>query len=94
MTKELTIYNCLAPAFWTKRKCLQCQTFFTPSDYQTQNYQLAFKEIGQVKSTTSLNYAVLEGVIVELSHKSCCSDCINYLQDLKAKEFTPTKTNY
>jgi hypothetical protein len=94
MIKEptLTIYDCLGPAFWTKRKCLNCQCFFTILDWEQQNHQLTFKEIGQVKSTTSLNYAVLEGVIVQLSHKSCCSDCTSYLQDLKKN--SPFKTNY
>ena len=84
MNKEstTTLYSCLALAFWTKRKCFSCQTFFTKLDFKQNNYQLFFKEIGQVKSTTSLNYAVLEGVIVELTHKTCCSGCVNYLKDL------------
>ena len=66
-----SIYNCLEPAFWTKRKCLNCQKFFTSTDYQTKNYQLFFKEIGNIKSAPSLNYAVLEGVMVELQHQQC-----------------------
>jgi len=77
MTKESTrtIYNCLGAAFWTKRKCLACQDFFSPVDFKTQNYQLFFKEIGDVQSTDSLNHAVLVGTIVELRHQDCPLSC-------------------
>lgn len=77
MTKELnSIYCYLEESFWTSRKCHHCHQLFTPSDYQTQNYQLIFLEVLEVKQ---LNLEI----VVQLTHKSCCSGCISYLQDLK-----------
>ena len=77
MTKESThtIYDCLGPAFWTKRKCLACQVFFTPADFKTQNYQLFFKEIGNIHLTDSPNHATLVATIVELQHQNCPLSC-------------------
>jgi len=66
-----SIYNCLEESFWTKRKCSSCQKFFTKQDFQKQNYQLFFKEIGEKKPANSLNYAILAEVIVRLFHKYC-----------------------
>ncbi len=77
-----TIYSCLGSDFWTKRQCHCCQRFFTIIDYQTQNYQLFFQEIGPVKPPNSLSYAFLEGVIIQLSHQACCSVCVSYQSEI------------
>jgi len=85
MNSTQTIYSRLSSAFWTKRKCHRCQRFFTIIDYQTQNYQLSFQEIGQVKPPNSLSYAVLAGVIIQLSHQTCCSACVSYQNNIYQK---------
>ena len=77
-----TIYSCLTSSFWTKRQCHRCHRFFTIIDYQTSNYQLFFSEIGSVKPPNSLSCAVLDGVIVQLSHPACCSACISYQSEI------------
>jgi hypothetical protein len=66
MIKESTrsIYNCLTVSFWTARKCLSCQKFFTLTDLANQNYQLFFKEVIKIEQYN------LE-VMVELTHQQC-----------------------
>jgi len=67
-----TIYNHLTKSFWTKRKCSQCQHFFTSSDYLNSNYQLAFLELLK----THANH--LE-VRVQLTHQQCLlTNSLNY----------------
>ena len=67
-----TIYNCLEKSFWTKRKCLHCQKFFTASDYLNQNYQLTFLKVLKAQENH------LE-VVVQLQHKQCFfTNSLNY----------------
>ena len=63
-----TIYNHLNSAFWTERQCWQCQTPFTPEDYQQHNYQLYFTRVIKVDQYH------LE-TIIQLAHKKCCLTC-------------------
>ena len=67
-----TIYNHLNHSFWTNRKCSQCQHFFTLTDYQTQNYQLAFLAVFKA------HHNHLEAR-VQLSHQQCLlANSLNY----------------
>ena len=70
-----TIYQCLGPAFWTKRKCGNCQQLFTKENYQKHNYYLIFDEIGDVWTSSEFpeprDNACLDAVIVRLFHQHC-----------------------
>lgn len=70
-----TIYQCLGSAFWTQRKCWNCQQPFTQANYQANNYYLTFQEILKVYVSKEFpeprDNACLEGVIVKLFHKYC-----------------------
>lgn len=74
-----TIYQCLGSAFWTERKCWDCQQIFTKADYEKHNYYLTFQEILKVWKSKDFpeprDNACLEGVIVKLFHQECLLNC-------------------